>query len=89
MSNNTPDDPPLNVYVDRAKERFISAATKLNPPTPEQVEASRALAEAVIALAVVIDSHMPNSRNKSLALTALEDVQMRANRALYAKGPSA
>lgn len=49
----------------------------------------KAINEAVVLLAVVIDESTPHSRNKSLALRALEDVSMRANRAIFATGPTA
>lgn len=43
-----------------------------------------ALREKIIALAEQIMVRVPNGRNKALALTALEDVQMRGNRGLFA-----
>lgn len=43
-----------------------------------------ALREKIVALAVEIDVRVPPGRNKALALTALEDVQMRGNRGLFA-----
>ncbi|AUG28756.1 MULTISPECIES: hypothetical protein [Microbacterium] len=73
---------------DRARGRFFTATTG-QPPTDEQRAAVTAINEAVVLLAVVIEENTPNSRNKSLALTALEDVSMRANRAIFATGPFA
>jgi hypothetical protein len=46
----------------------------------------RTINEAVVELAVLIEQLTPASRNQSLALTALEDVSMRANRAIFADG---
>jgi hypothetical protein len=43
-----------------------------------------ALRNAIVDLAVHLDTLVPPGRNKSLALTALEDVQMRANRGIFA-----
>ena len=45
--------------------------------------------EAVVELGHRIEFLTPAGRNKSLALTALEDVHMRANRGIFATGPSA
>lgn len=83
---NTPLPEPT--AEDRARGRFFTATTG-QPPSDEQRAAVRAINEAVVTLACVIEAHAPASRNKSLALTALEDVSMRANRAIFATGPSA
>lgn len=45
-----------------------------------------ALREAIITLGTLIDLLVPEGRNKSIALTELESVQMRANRGLFAAG---
>lgn len=67
------------------EERFSTAAGG-NPPTDEQRNAVRQITENVINLASHIEAHVPAGRNKSLALTALEDVHMRANRGIFATG---
>lgn len=73
-----------------AQERFFTASTPGRAPaSDEQREAVLVINQAVVNLAALIDDLTPNSRNKSLALTALEDVSMRANRAIFATGPSA
>ncbi|WP_420097154.1 DUF7681 family protein [Brevibacterium sediminis] len=79
---------PEPTAEDRSRDRFFIASTA-QPPTDEQRAAVKAINEAVVALAVVIDESTPHSRNKSLALTTLEDVSMRANRAIFATGPIA
>ncbi|WDH77919.1 hypothetical protein PTQ19_10335 [Microbacterium esteraromaticum] len=79
---------PEPTAEDRARARFITASTG-QPPTDEQRDAVRQLSNLVVELAVAIEELTPRSRNQSLALTALEDVQMRANRAIFATGPSA
>jgi hypothetical protein len=66
----------------RMEERFFTAATG-KPPTTEQKNLVTDLREAIIAVATLIEANIPNNRNKALALTALEDVQMRANRAIF------
>ena len=63
-------------------ERFPTAAGG-QPPTDEQRASVARLREATIALASTIDESCPNGRDKSLALTHLEDALMRANRALF------
>lgn len=72
---------------DRARDRFFTATTA--HMYAEHRAAVGQINEAVVALAVLIDQLTPKSRNQSLALTALEDVSMRANRAIFATGPFA
>jgi len=79
---------PTPTAEDRARARFFTAASG-QPPTDEQRAGVAAINAAVVALAVEIERHTPKSRNQSLALTALEDVSMRANRAMFATGPTA
>lgn len=67
----------------RAEARFFTAAAGA-PPTAQQKEAVATLREHIVALAAQIEELTPPGRNQSLALTALEDVQMRANRAIFA-----
>ncbi len=68
--------------IDPIAKRFGAAATG-NPPTDRQRLTVRKLQEAVTELGYLIEFNTPAGRNKSLALTALEDVQMRANRAIF------
>jgi len=42
------------------------------------------LRDLIVALGAEIERRVPAGRNKALALTALEDVQMRGNRGLFA-----
>lgn len=69
------DPPTIDVAYLTAEERFFTASED-----PRVVE----LRDAIQALAVRIDLLVPPGRNKSIALTALEDVQMRTNRAIFA-----
>lgn len=73
---------------DRARSRFITAAAG-QPPTDEQKAAVRRINGLVVDLAIAIEETVPGARNRALALTALEDVNMRANRGIFATGPSA
>lgn len=63
-------------------DRFPTAATGA-PPTAEQREAVATLQQATRALGEYIDELVPEGRDKSIALTALEDVLMRANRGIF------
>lgn len=67
---------------ERVAARFFTASAGA-PPTDEQKVLVADLRELVIDLGLAIESRVPAGRNKSLALTALEDVQMRANRAIF------
>lgn len=62
-------------HVVAAFERFFTAS---------EHEDVVALRDRIVALGAEIDRRVPGGRNKSLALTALEDVQMRGNRGLFA-----
>lgn len=85
MAESTLPEPTAE---DRARGRFFTAASS-QPPTEQQKLDVAKLSELIVDLAVAIEDRVPNGRNKSLALTALEDVQMRANRGIFATGPSA
>lgn len=73
---------------DAVQERFFTAAGG-QPPTEEQLFAVEYVVGYVNGLALAIMDVVPDNRNREIALTALEDVQMRANRAIFAKGVSA
>ena len=73
---------------DRVEARFFTAAGG-PPPTDQQKLDVAKLRELIVDLGTAIEDRVPSGRNKSLALTALEDVQMRANRAIFATGPTA
>jgi hypothetical protein len=76
--------------LESAQERFFTANSATRAPaTGDQKDAVAIINAAVVNLAAHIDDLVPGSRNKSLALTALEDVSMRANRAIFATGPTA
>ncbi|MCU1441121.1 MAG: hypothetical protein JWP85_2118 [Rhodoglobus sp.] len=69
------------------EERFMTAVGG-KPPTDDQKHAVAKLQEAIVQVASHIHAFVPSGRNQSLALTSLEDVQMRANRGIFAEGPS-
>ena len=68
------------------KDRFITASGG-TPPTDAQKAAVAKLRDAVVLLAEYVDEYVPDGRNKAIALTSLEDVQMRANRGIFADLP--
>lgn len=63
-------------------ERFRTSQTGA-PPTEQQKQAHKAVTDAVVGLAEAIDTLVPDGREKSLALTHLEDALMRAGRGIY------
>lgn len=67
---------------DAAEQRFFTASAG-KPPTDQQKLDVAKLRELIVDLATAIEDRVPNGRHKSLALTALEDVQMRANRGIF------
>jgi hypothetical protein len=77
------DAQPTSPGIAEAEQRFFTAAGG-NPPTDEQKAAVAELRGLIVELGAAIDDRVPDGRNKSLALTALEDVQMRANRGIFA-----
>lgn len=85
MAESTLPEPTAR---DRVEARFFTAAAG-QPPTDQQKLDVAKLRDLIVDLGTAIEDRVPNGRNKSLALTALEDVQMRANRAVFATGPSA
>lgn len=88
--SEAPDQPtlPSDEAIHRAREHFFTAAGS-QPPSDEQFAAVVRLNAAVVELGALIFDLVPDSRNRSIALTALEDVSMRANRAVFATGRDA
>lgn len=62
--------------------RFITAAGG-TPPTDDQRKAVADNAASIVAAAEQIDAVAPDGRHKSLALTALEEALMWANKAVF------
>ncbi|QKS17294.1 hypothetical protein HUN59_14720 [Curtobacterium sp. Csp2] len=74
-SVETPADERITGATNLAEERFFTASEKQEVVT---------LRKLIQELGTTIDLVVPPGRNKALALTALEDVQMRANRGIFA-----
>jgi len=77
------DEPKEKIMEESTLDTRFPTAADGAPPTDEQREAVKQIRNATINLAAHIEGNVPSSRNKSLALTALEDVQMRANRGIF------
>lgn len=75
-------DEMANEMMAKSEERFISAAGG-NPPTAAQRAHLENIDMGIKYMGMILFGELPEGRNKSLALTALEDVQMRANRSVF------
>jgi len=75
----------LDAATEAAKARFKTSVSG-GRPNQAQIDAVNMLSEIVVELAAYIDVLVPDGRNKSLALTALEDAHMRANRGIFQDG---
>jgi len=64
-------------------QQFFTAQTG-RKATAADLNLVGAIHEKVTALALLIEIDVPGGRNKALAKTALEEVQMRAIRAIFA-----
>lgn len=67
--------------IDELHDRFTH-----HPPTPAQGERHAAIRAHALGLARLIDGSVPTSRERSLALTALEEVVFWANAAIARHG---
>lgn len=64
--------------------RFGDSRREPAPDHAERQELQGEIQDLVIRLANLIDGHIEPSRESSVALTQLQDVQMWANKAIYA-----
>ncbi len=78
-----PPIPKTKSARDRVEARFFTASSGPAPTDQQKLDVAK-LRELIVQLGTAIEDRIPEGRNKSLALTALEDVQMRANRAIFA-----
>ena len=76
----------VNAALEVSRARLVTALT--NPRTPRQrdLDAVETLTSLAVGLGAQIELLVPEGRNKSIALTALEDVLIRANRGIYTEG---
>lgn len=63
-------------------DRFADSSTG-KPPVAGQRIAVATVRKEIVALATAIYEAVPDGRNKAIAITSLEDVQMRANRGIF------
>lgn len=61
-------------------DEFIHGATN-HPPTPEAIVKHEACRDGAIEFAKVVLSHCPSSRERSLAITKIEEALMWARKA--------
>lgn len=69
---------------EEAESRFITAAGSA-PPTKYQKNSVQVIKNATVELGALILEHVPEGRDRSIAMTALEDTLMRANRGIFQK----
>lgn len=80
MSTGNAADP--KAITDREIERRFT----FNPPNAERAAMHARIGEATKQLAYIIRDNTPGGREQSLAITALEEVRMRANQAIATGG---
>ncbi|AWY05851.1 hypothetical protein SEA_PLATTE_27 [Microbacterium phage Platte] len=73
---------PVQTAEEIVNETFFTAQSG-RPATNADRKLIADIEAAVKQLALIIEIDVPNGRNKSLAKKALEDVQMRAIRAIF------
>lgn len=71
-----------NSYA-RAEAQLSTAATG-KPPTEEQLDDLATLRDHAVAFLAAIFANVPDNRDRSIAITAVEDALMRANRGVFA-----
>lgn len=78
-------DEVLEAAERRTAERFVTALNNPNPPTVEDFNKVKTITSQIQNVSNWIELLVPECRDKSLALTALEDVLTRASRGIYVK----
>lgn len=63
-------------------EAYLDNVFTYHPPTPEQIPKYEELRAGARALAALVLKHCPASRERSLALTKIEEAAMHANSAV-------
>jgi len=71
----------LHENQDDIRRRFNIAADK--PPYPPELEVQRGIRELIQGAALNLNEQVQDSREKSLALTALEEALMWAGKAVF------
>lgn len=70
-----------NAY-ERAEAQLNTAASG-KPPTEEQRDSLLAVRNHAVGFLAAIFENVPDNRDRSLAITAVEDALMRANRGVF------
>lgn len=88
MGNGTENDDPIPAHLRKPSEAELRKRFFYHPPRDAvAVSAHEAVSELTYGLAIELVKVCPQGRNLSLALTALEDVRMRANAAIAVDDP--
>jgi len=77
----------INEALAASRARFVTAQNNPREITLQDRDDVETITHHVIGLGAQIELLVPNGRNKSLALTALEDVLTRANKGIYVDRP--
>lgn len=77
----------LREAQERVDQRFVTAQNNPDKPTEQDLLSVAKITAVVKQLALEIEVRVPGGRDKSLALTHLEDVLTRASRGIYIKHP--
>lgn len=72
----------INTIVEKKYSRSIDNNFTYHPPKPGQAEIYQSIREIARGLAMFIEDHCPESRERSLAMTNLEQAVMWANAAI-------
>lgn len=75
--------PVRPVFVGPSVDQRFPTSESAPEPTHEMREASAKVRAWIVTTAHSVEEHVPDGRWKSLALTALEEALMWANKAIY------
>lgn len=79
--------PEHEAAAELARSLLVTARNNPNPPTQADLGKVSILTELSLELGTAINFLCPDTRDRSLALTALEDVLTRASKSIYVKQP--
>lgn len=87
-SGDAVDMPPEYTHaMERAYQRLVTARTNPHPPSEDDLAKIDVLTQTAVEFATAIEFLCPETRDQSLALTAVEDALTRASKSIYLKDP--
>lgn len=86
-STDIADVPEHDLAGALAAQLIVTARNNPNPPTQADYGKVQVVTELALELGQAIFFLCPDTRDRSLALTALEDVVTRASKSIYVKDP--